>query len=60
MTHTHAKDQSTRGYSVQKLQWKQTDGRMDGQTDRRANGADYITYVANAVIKNHILQLCMI
>ena len=35
----------TKGHSVPKLEWKQTDGQMD----ERMDGADCITFLANAV-----------
>ena len=44
MTHTHAKVK-VKGHPVQKLKWKETDGRIDG----RADGNDCITDRANAV-----------
>ena len=43
-----------RGHSVQKFEWKkkQTEGRRDGWTDGRTDGAEYIMCVDNAVDKN--------
>jgi len=53
MTHIHAKGQGQR-HSVQKSEWKQ----IDGQTDGRMDGADYVTgtfltiTVSNNLAKN--------